>query len=656
MLTQQDIERVLGEYVDQFIPAMLRREYHLILVKGGPEYAHLSEQSHFAHIVNGVFGLVQLLKFLIDRGIAVPGLDETALRKALALYTIHDLHKDNQVTLQGKSSFSIPLERLREEYERLGLDEFVQVDEHLMRAANVHKRSSKHGDLLTSADPQAGRLWLWVRIADTLASVETPEEAVASLRGYLADLGPVFAPKSPPGKYALYYHQIKDVRGVLTQLVHQAVAQRLEQECGFFPLLYFATGTLYAGPAQVKVPDHERFIQGVIDGVLGALTQYASDDGAKGAALTGLRKGRYDFEDFVYSFADVSTLLEIARERAGGRGSKGKDVVSDLDKLPGKQGVPEGWDNVETVARHLEMDLDQPDAFLDHWDRARYYLLYVDHVVGRLNPESPLEWLLGAFPVPPEAADHLRGVADAWGRGGFGKYVVPVAYHFLKGPAFADRPAEALPPEQVMDELHRHTLEQLEQLDTRAGREGVVAQLGFRRDLTDYLSEHLYLSLAPEVHLSDDSLAAYSRPKKKGHSGKMCSLCNRQSAFVQDLRTGILDDFGRVFSNRVLPAQEAPAKNRPWCPICHLEFIFRKLRGLGLPGSASYGSSYRIYLYVLPTFSFTPEHLRLFQPLLDHFQNVTNLPVRDYGQDAPGAPRIWLERRALDPYWVEDLM
>ena len=215
MLTQQDIERVLGEYVDQFIPAMLRREYHLILVKGGPEYAHLSEQSHFAHIVNGVFGLVQLLKFLIDRGIAVPGLDETALRKALALYTIHDLHKDNQVTLQGKSSFSIPLERLREEYERLGLDEFVQVDEHLMRAANVHKRSSKHGDLLTSADPQAGRLWLWVRIADTLASVETPEEAVASLRGYLADLGPVFAPKSPPGKYALYYHQIKDVLSLI---------------------------------------------------------------------------------------------------------------------------------------------------------------------------------------------------------------------------------------------------------------------------------------------------------------------------------------------------------------------------------------------------------------------------------------------------------
>jgi CRISPR type I-D-associated protein Csc3/Cas10d len=258
--------------------------------------------------------------------------------------------------------------------------------------------------------------------------------------------------------------------------------------------------------------------------------------------------------------------------------------------------------------------------------------------------------------VPQEAAEHLHQVVDAWSRGGFGKYVVPVAYHFLKSEAFKNRSAEASPPEEVLVKLHKHTVAAMERLETRAGREEVGAELGFRQDLTDYLNEHLYLSFAPEMHLSEDALAAYGRSKRKGHSSKMCSLCNRQSEYVQPLRTGILDDFGRVFSNRVLPAMEAPGGLRPWCPICHLEFILRKLVGLGLPGNADYGKSYRIYLYVLPTFSFTPDHLRLYQPLLRQFRRVTNLPVRDYGKDAPGTPRVWLEQRELDPYWVEDLM
>lgn len=651
MLTAQDIERILNEYVDRFVPATLRWKYHLMLVKGGPEYPHLSEQSHFAHIVNGAFGLVQLLGFLVDQGVPVPGLNEASLRKALALYTVHDLHKDREVKLEGTSSFSIPLDRLREEYERLKLDQFAEVDEYLMRAANVHKRSSKHGDLLISDDPEASRLWLLVRIADTLASVKTPEEAVISLQGYLTDLGPFFAPKSPPGRYALYYHQIKDVRGVLTHLIHQATAAQLREAYGFYPLLYFATGTLYVGPGQIEAPDRDVFIQGVIDDVLEALTRYAST-GAKEAALSGLRRTRYDFEDFVYSFADVATLLEIAKGRASG--TKGK-IEDDIDSLLKKKDLPEDWGR-ENVEQRLDIDLDQPDAFMDHWYRARYYLLYADKLLRKLHPEDTVAWFLSAFPVPPEAGDQLRQVADVWRKGGPGKYVVPAAYHFLKGPAFKERSAEALPPERVLDEIHQYTLKQMRKLDTRVARQGVVYDLGFRQDLGIYLDQRLHLSFSPEVQLSSDALTAYRRPKRKGHSREMCSLCNRRSEYAQPLRTGILDDFGRVFSNRVLPAEEAPQGNRTWCPICHLEFIFRKLLGVGLPGSASYGNSYRIYLYVLPTFSFTPEHLKLFQPLLDLFQQVTHLPIRDYGGDAPGAPRLWLERRELDPYLVEDLM
>ncbi|MGC9358730.1 MAG: hypothetical protein ACP5GX_12715, partial [Anaerolineae bacterium] len=350
-----------------------------------------------------------------------------------------------------------------------------------------------------------------------------------------------------------------------------------------------------------------------------------------------LRAQRYDFEDFAY-IASVDILLEIAKGMAGGRGNKGKDVLSDIDQLLGKKGVPQEWNDVETVAEQLALNLEQPDAFMDHWDRARYYLMYADHIMGRLDPESPIERLLDAFPMPQDAAETLRQVADAWRLGGFGKYVVPMAYHFLKGPTFADRQAEALPPEKVLDKLHQRTVDEMKKLDTRAGRQAVVAELGFRHDLTVYLNEHLYLSSAPETHLEDDAFEGYSKPKLKSHAKGLCSVCNRNSANLREVRTQILEDESQIFTNRSLPLKRING-NRYWCPVCYLEFTLRKLVGLGLPGSGGYVKSRRIYLYVLPTFSFTPEHVRLFQPLLSQFQHVTNLPVRDYGKDAPGAPR-----------------
>ncbi|MCX7856241.1 MAG: type I-D CRISPR-associated protein Cas10d/Csc3, partial [Anaerolineae bacterium] len=308
MLTPADLEEILVQFVETVTPAMLRRGYHLTLVKGGPDYPHLSEQSHFTHIVNGAFALARLLQFVSQRGIALPRLNASAMRKALALYTVHEVHKDREAARGGLSEFDIPLERVREEYEALGLEAFAgPVDDHLLRAANVHKRSTRHGDVLLSGDPGAQSLWLLVRIADAMASSQTPEEAARSLQGYLADLSPCFAPHSPPGQFALYFHELRDVRGVLTNAIHEAVAGYLEARLGFFPLLYFATGTLYLGPAGVAAEAADGLIPAVADGVLHLLARGAGTD----AIREGLRRQKFDFEPYVYAFATVEDLLQV---------------------------------------------------------------------------------------------------------------------------------------------------------------------------------------------------------------------------------------------------------------------------------------------------------------------------------------------------------
>ena len=111
MTTEKEVEELLDLYLRKVLPAMLRRQYHLHLVKGGPDYPHLSEQSHLTHIINGAMGLCRLVLFLIAIGFNI---SIGILRTVLALFTIHEVHKDKDVEKIGSSEFSIPLERLQE--------------------------------------------------------------------------------------------------------------------------------------------------------------------------------------------------------------------------------------------------------------------------------------------------------------------------------------------------------------------------------------------------------------------------------------------------------------------------------------------------------------------------------------------------------------
>lgn len=642
-----DLSKVLDGYVEQFIPAMLDLNYHLTLVKGGPDFPHLSEQSHFAHIVNGSLGLIELLKFVITRQIRIPNLDDTTVRKALALYSIHEVHKAVDYEKMDQTEFSIPLERLRQEYDNLGLNEFAEVDGFLMRQANLHKRSYRQGDRLLSSDGDSSLIYLLTRIADTFASVKSPSEAKDSLNIYLKDLGPGFSPK----RVQLYYHEIRDVRGVLTNTLHHAIAQELSEQFDLFPLLYFATGTLYIGSGEINVVDHSQLQERIVQTTLQTVEKLGKDSDS--AIRIGQRAAYFDFEKFVYSFASVPKLLDLVQEDSVSANIKVQDIDKDFSGLLEKKGLPEGW-NAETVESKFSVSTDLSKNFKEHWARARRYFFYVDKVIRELDPEiNPLDWFLTHFAIPDVAATNLREVGALWAKGGPGKYVTPIAYHFLLGEDFSRRAAEAMEAKEVIGLLHKRMLIAMGSINTQAGREVTVSALGFRTDLTTYLNETLFLSLNPQTFLGDDGLEAYIKPKNKNPSTQFCSLCGRSNEYVQEIRTGILDDFAQIFSNRMLPVNKVQG-NRCWCPICHLEFIFRKLTGLGLPSGAHYKNTYHIFLYVLPTFSFTPEHIRLFRPFLKTFQEPTSLPVRDYKEW--GLPRHWLEKRQLDPEWMDQVL
>lgn len=348
MLSQDTLEDILDQYVQDFIPAMQRWRYHLTLAKGGPEYAHLSEQSMLAHVVNGVFALARLIRFVIEKQILVIGLDEETLRKAFALFPIHDAHKLSDFNPMGGSEFSIPLERLQEEYAKLGLNRFAEIDAHLMRAANVSKRSRYQGDLILTEE-KSSLPWLLVRLADTMASMTTPRET-GTLEGYLKQLAPEFTPKG--GRLCLYFHEIRDVRGVLTNQTHSVIAQRLETEHGFYPLLFYTTGTLYLGPTQLPQFDRARFVDNVVKNVLGGMIEQGSAQTKTFVREGGIRRKKYDFQPYAYTFADPSQLLEIVYEETlGAKPQIGKDRDTGLWKL--------GKDELDSLGDLIEKEGDR---------------------------------------------------------------------------------------------------------------------------------------------------------------------------------------------------------------------------------------------------------------------------------------------------------
>lgn len=171
-----------------------------------------TEQSLLNHVRNGVFALAQLNDAV--RQLGGYTLDETDLRATIAFFTIHDLHKlDPDRDTDPKTRFDIPAEEVQDYVERFGLDEFAPdltprdfrscaVDHHDDWTANRDQTTRRFDDLRP-----------FVRIADALASSDTPEAATAPSvqtaidRTYLKS------------DFELRRHVLDDVKGILTTLI-----------------------------------------------------------------------------------------------------------------------------------------------------------------------------------------------------------------------------------------------------------------------------------------------------------------------------------------------------------------------------------------------------------------------------------------------------
>jgi CRISPR-associated protein Csc3 len=615
------------------------------VAKGAAEVErYAADQSLRAHLINGLFPVLHVARTLQMWG--APQLrcyDDTVRRLWIAGFVLHDWLKLPAVE-QELEGLGLRHDRVNAAQqrgvveaiflhwgERLGLAAFLEPVGGL--AANLHEliflacnTQVKWGTLRNLAAlpelrlPGAQRALAeqLCRLADYLAYVgRSPREAAAhrSIHSLLAELSDQQA--------QLVYHQIADVRGVLTNLVQNA-ALAAGEAAGGVPLLYSPNGVVYlVRRSQWQAPA----LQPIAEAVVARLRQRARQRLEN--SLTGFGRDGHGikYADYYRLFFEPIDLIGV--------GLKATLKIVNPAKAPaaGKRWDKlSGW--VEVGLSRDQMDNVRVDQ-LAEW-------AYLAEKMGRdlLGREEVPLWLLDQMGLADLRELFLAVPRDTRAGG--------VGYHWYLAAAHALHRRRGLDPQEWEDWLR----DQMRGLDVYL-RQRVVAVAGEGDgfdDLRRYV-EHV-LSFGPvsgagasEVARFAVELHRYGAAKTRGKAA-LCALCS-SSYQVEKQQEAASLSAPQVYSNK-LGLHGADAL-RNICSICRLEIMLRQLlmKNDSINGGKFEALKMR-YLYFYPAYFFTPETLRLFRRIQNTLRGVKftelhrQLLERMEGREGNGvAPHHW---------------
>jgi hypothetical protein len=679
--------QILSEYLQtSAIPAMLRegwafkaaKAYQWEGAKRGPEF-HV-DQSLRTHILNGLYNLTAVVEYLHTHSYG--SMSEADFRRTLIYYTLHDAYKDRALKKLSPGTFDVPLEELDSLIERMGLRHFCDINAAEIRMASVSLLSQKVADL-QNCPPGTRHLLTFVHLADALASQQsardyktaerrlhdlTQHSQVAALQNQRLNKRlqtPLVTSEPLLPRLGLHYHEIDDYRGVSTLLIHQIV-EALLQPFQLTPLLYFPNGILYIGPENVTI-DTQALKKAIPNRLLALIRETAKDS----ISITeqACQYGQsLKFRKDVYLFSSLETLLTVIQDRP-----LAKKATGFLNKTLEKRVSRKKYQNVQEFydLYGIPPRADEDEALAQRWNAVYIMLMGIENIAEALIPGPTLEWLLTTFQTPPNVADTVRRNSSALRTGGVSDHCYIIAYHWLTQQSFLEnsqRPALEVEISSVQAALHAHASQALTPHDRPERRQEFVnRELGIAEDIASYLDTYLSFSFDQDSArtLDDQRLILYEKARSRSSHKRTCLICNRDippAMKSNDIITSIADQQALVFSNKLQPAPEVKGQ-MIWCPMCYLEFMLRKLNNQGYPPETDYNASCRLYLYILPDYSFTPQLWQdmgnsTMTSLLRNFHpektTVTRLLLRS-NKDNPAVPQQWLTNRRVDPEWLEYL-
>jgi disulfide oxidoreductase YuzD len=592
------------------------------------------------------------LTYLQEHNLPIQPVTDSEFRRVCALFSLHDLHKDEEIGREVASADTSikPAEMLTIASE-VGLTDWLGSDDlngYEYREAMVHLSRTEHGDRRHCRGViGCDRLFALVRLADAMASVQSLEEGTTGLRNRLIqdfDRG--------LKHFKFYYHKIADYRGLTTNLYHQAIARILQQEYNLYPLLFFENGTLYIGEQELKLVCRDS----ILDLVFKQFNNVLQELGENSEEKPEYNGKTQEFEKYVFLFFSPATLLDFLKTDSNRREKNGWFQLYLNERFKNAQ-FKNAFIDIEQFQQLYQLDAsrDNDQNFASKWKAVSKYLggilkLLRDIYLSHPNWEPVIPWLSERLGISQSIQIPIVQHSSLFSKSGTPYFSHILAFHYLDQFNYEGNSALATPLDIILDTLNSKLLPSIISLDSSEKRQKYVEdELALKKDTIKFLRESLFLSWATEFVINpEDILAVVEAKNKSGSHKRICSLCNRRIPAEMrnpNIKKDILEDNLKEFSNRLLPKADVTA--RLWCPQCYLEWMVRKLAGLGYAPGADPRKSERLYFFILPNPVLTPEMLDVLRDRLKPLQDGTAVKIRQYGKATSSIPRVWLNRGDL---------
>lgn len=583
-----------------------------------------ADQTMRAHIVNGLLPTAQIARTLKSWDVwrFQKEFDEGCYRLFCAGYTLHDWLKlpdvDAALQAQGLQHHTVnpAVDRetvtaiIRAWCVKLGLEAFLaplgSLDEYLPDLIYIASNTQLQWGVMHNLSALPGMRY---RSRGTLLATD-----LATLADYLAYLGrtPIAVVSHPAirrvieefddghARIRLTYHHLADVRGVLTNIIHNAAVDAYEVPGMRVPLLYAPTGVVYlARAAAPAAPAPEMVAQAVVQRIqIQGRTQLERD-------LTGFNrdgKGLKYADYYNLFFAPAQLALLIARF-AEKRMINKSDAQKRYDSINAK--------NMASTQLGAGMPA-EPEV-----DRIAEVCALLVKLAAEYAPAFDAEgWLLeqlGALQLRDEVR-HINSNRTAGG--------VPYGWYYVAGWYRQHRPGND--PEQWNEFI-------------RSLAAGIAARLpaevpagGGWDEIARYVTDHLHFAEGRAGDVRErmaNELARYGNARKTGRGAtRICTLCSSPYTVQVQQESAIL--FAPMVYSNKQPLHGSNAI-RHICAVCSIEMLLRQLlMKRGRESGGNFEKRKLRYLFFYPTYFFTPETLRMLRVVQDQLQRVSFTKLR----------------------------
>lgn len=585
-------------------------------------FSHNFDQSLTAHILNGLFAGMRMAEELPPD----KALSDAEKRLWVIGYIVHDYTKVYGVKVNAGQ-----LDTIRQVVsclgEDLGFDAYLPdwldyLDDVVFLAQNTQKVEGANLNLrnyrLRTRLRRLEKMRMLCSYSDVLVHVRTPSEVMlpgsdgrnraVNLRKTLDDLfGTGQAPR-------LAYHKLTEVRGLLSNLVNNAVMAELKAQ-GYQPYLFFPDGVVYlVAPGVRATVDSVAVARSVWEWIVQALS---SDEefGIKRVGKDGLK-----IAPPLYELVDATGLLKLGVDEAMRiTNSYASERLYGFATGKSKAQLEREFDDYKPICEDFVREQGWPaDVRVDIL--AEFLIFLKRRLFGKLygRQKQADEWLLEVLKLGGSVTleEATRGITGGTLTGWF-----YVASQYVLAQQYQDPEALRETLESLAERFLAHTAQQ--RWASKTSPQIEQAFLDFIPQIIDVDGNNLVKD-STSVRLRFE--AEYTKYiTSKANKELVCSLCALPYSATQQVDTVVLF-LGQQYSNK--NPLDTDAVKRGICPICAVEMMLRQV-WQGVPAQ-KYQDRRPVTLYLYPTYFFTLETEYVAQSFITEMQDLDVFDLRRY--------------------------